>query len=106
MGIEPTQNGTSALQTVLKTAGPTRTLPPPLSGASFETFEFMIHGFGLLWKKEDGSRGCVQSCGAGNGRRKGAMQIQRGAGIPACVRLGRKSGRLESLPHNITYTAD
>ncbi len=29
MGIEPTQNGTSALLTVLKTAEPTRTLPPP-----------------------------------------------------------------------------
>jgi hypothetical protein len=29
MGIEPTQNGTSALHTVLKTAEPTRTLPPP-----------------------------------------------------------------------------
>ena len=30
MGIEPTQDGTSALLTVLKTAEPTRTLPPPL----------------------------------------------------------------------------
>ena len=29
MGIEPTQNGISALRTVLKTVGPTRTLPPP-----------------------------------------------------------------------------
>lgn len=29
MGIEPTQDGTSALLTVLKTAEPTRTLPPP-----------------------------------------------------------------------------
>ncbi len=31
MGIEPTQDGTSALLTVLKTAEPTRTLPPPRS---------------------------------------------------------------------------
>lgn len=30
MGIEPTQNGVSALLTVLKTAEPTRALPPPL----------------------------------------------------------------------------
>jgi hypothetical protein len=30
MGIEPTQDGTSALLTVLKTAEPTRTLPPPV----------------------------------------------------------------------------
>jgi hypothetical protein len=30
MGIEPTQNGASALLTVLKTAEPTRTLPPPM----------------------------------------------------------------------------
>ncbi len=29
MGIEPTQDGTSALLTVLKTAELTRTLPPP-----------------------------------------------------------------------------
>ena len=36
MGIEPTQNGTSALLTVLKTAEPTRTLPPPhLTAALF-----------------------------------------------------------------------
>jgi|GEM_PF-1354482 len=32
MGIEPTQDGTSALLTVLKTAEPTRTLPPPHFG--------------------------------------------------------------------------
>ncbi len=31
MGIEPTQNGVSALLTVLKTAEPTRALPPPLA---------------------------------------------------------------------------
>ncbi len=31
MAIEPTQNGASALPTVLKTAEPTRTLPPPQS---------------------------------------------------------------------------
>lgn len=30
MGIEPTQNGISALLTVLKTAEPTRALPPPV----------------------------------------------------------------------------
>jgi hypothetical protein len=31
MGIEPTQNGISALLTVLKTVEPTRTLPPPIA---------------------------------------------------------------------------
>jgi hypothetical protein len=36
MGIEPTQNGTSALLTVLKTAEPTRTLPPPAGRFSYQ----------------------------------------------------------------------
>ena len=44
MGIEPTQDGTSALLTVLKTAEPTRTLPPPGPGFSSELLvAVMIH---------------------------------------------------------------
>ncbi len=42
MGIEPTQNGTSALLTVLKTAEPTRTLPPPLSLWFFQSQDGII----------------------------------------------------------------
>ena len=40
MGIEPTQDGVSALLTVLKTAEPTRTLPPPLTESSQR---FLVH---------------------------------------------------------------
>jgi hypothetical protein len=39
MGIEPTQSGISALLTVLKTAEPTRTLPPPRHLLSREIFQ-------------------------------------------------------------------
>ena len=51
MGIEPTQDGTSALLTVLKTAEPTRTLPPPGPGFSSGLLvPLMIHRWDLKWK--------------------------------------------------------
>ena len=43
MGIEPTQNGTSALLTVLKTAEPTRTLPPPKLRIISDSFSIILH---------------------------------------------------------------
>ena len=43
MGIEPTQNGISALLTVLKTAEPTRTLPPPKLRIISDSFSIILH---------------------------------------------------------------
>ena len=51
MGIEPTQNGTSALLTVLKTAEPTRTLPPPAVEILLSNpIIIIIQFFTVLWK--------------------------------------------------------
>ena len=43
MGIEPTQDGVSALLTVLKTAEPTRTLPPPKLRIISDSFSIILH---------------------------------------------------------------
>ncbi len=43
MGIEPTQNVISALLTVLKTAEPTRTLPPPEFRMISDAFSIILH---------------------------------------------------------------
>lgn len=43
MGIEPTQNVISALLTVLKTAEPTRTLPPPYARIIADAFPIILH---------------------------------------------------------------
>ena len=43
MGIEPTQNVVSALLTVLKTAEPTRTLPPPKLRTISDSFSIILH---------------------------------------------------------------
>src|SRR5271157_2017962 len=51
MGIEPTQDGTSALLTVLKTAEPTRTLPPPLFQHFPTIFDGIIYFSHLRWKR-------------------------------------------------------
>ena len=57
MGIEPTQDGVSALLTVLKTAEPTRTLPPP-QGNSSEDSALILHFYDCKWKPEIAKKPC------------------------------------------------
>ncbi len=50
MGIGPTQNVANALLTVLKTAEPTRTLPPPRPSANIVNLNSPEHHVKLWWK--------------------------------------------------------